>query len=102
MQIVCVQNHYNVAHRADDGLMPAGDESHVPFNTQRIYTTSIIALSDVAHDLDATPMQIALAAPSPRAEPAAYSRHVVAAGEPIAADLGLSDAVLRRLNGMAA
>ena len=64
-EIVCVQNHYNLAHRADDALI---DElahhgiAYVPFFPLGGFTplqSSI--LSDVAQRLDATPMQVALA-----------------------------------------
>jgi pyridoxine 4-dehydrogenase len=63
--IVCVQNLYNVAQRADDalidGLAPAGI-AYVPFFPLGGFTplqSSI--LSDVAQRLGATPMQVALA-----------------------------------------
>ncbi|WP_425067927.1 aldo/keto reductase family oxidoreductase [Reyranella sp.] len=64
-QIVCVQNHYNIAHRADDALI---DElarlgiAYVPFFPLGGFTplqSSI--LSEVAGELGATPMQVALA-----------------------------------------
>jgi len=64
-EIVCVQNHYNLAHRADDALI---DElarhgiAYVPFFPLGGFTplqSSI--LSDVAQRLGATPMQVALA-----------------------------------------
>jgi pyridoxine 4-dehydrogenase len=63
--IVCVQNHYNMAHRADDGLIDdLGRDgiAYVPFFPLGGFTplqSSI--LSDVAHRLGATPMQVALA-----------------------------------------
>src|SRR6266566_2461719 len=62
--IVCVQNLYNVAHRTDDGLIDALARSgipYVPFFPLGGFTplqSSI--LSDVAHRLGATPMQVAL------------------------------------------
>ena len=64
-EIVCVQNHYNLAHRADDALLDelARDGiAYVPFFPLGGFTplqSSI--LSDVAQRLDATPMQVALA-----------------------------------------
>lgn len=63
--IVCVQNHYNLAHRADDALidkLAASGIAYVPFFPLGGFTplqSSI--LSDVARRLDATPMQVALA-----------------------------------------
>jgi aryl-alcohol dehydrogenase-like predicted oxidoreductase len=63
--IVCVQNHYNLAHRADDGLIDdlARDGiAYVPFfplgGFNPLQSTK---LSDVAARLGATPMQVALA-----------------------------------------
>ncbi|WP_428374803.1 aldo/keto reductase family oxidoreductase [Lichenicoccus sp.] len=64
-EIVCVQNHYNLAHRADDALIEAlarDGIAYVPFFPLGGFTplqSSI--LSDVAARLDATPMQVALA-----------------------------------------
>jgi pyridoxine 4-dehydrogenase len=64
-EIVCVQNHYNVAHRADDALIDelARDGiAYVPFFPLGGFTplqSSI--LTDVARTLDTTPMQVALA-----------------------------------------
>lgn len=64
-EIVCVQNHYNLAHRADDTLI---DElarqgiAYVPFFPLGGFAplqSSILA--DVAARLDATQMQVALA-----------------------------------------
>ena len=63
--IVCVQNHYNLAHRADDALIDElgrHDIAYVPFFPLGGFTplqSSI--LSEVALRLGATPMQIALA-----------------------------------------
>jgi pyridoxine 4-dehydrogenase len=63
--IVCVQNHYNLAHRADDGFIAdlARDGiAYVPFFPLGGFTPLQSAtLSDVASRLAATPMQIALA-----------------------------------------
>ena len=63
--IVCVQNHYNLAHRADDALI---DElarhgiAYVPFFPLGGFTPlQSSALTDVAERLGATPMQVALA-----------------------------------------
>jgi pyridoxine 4-dehydrogenase len=63
--IVCVQNHYNLAHREDDVLIDelAGDGiAYVPFFPLGGFTPlQSSTLSAVARDLDATPMQVALA-----------------------------------------
>ena len=63
--IVCVQNHYNIAHRDDDVLIddPATTAiAYVPFFPLGGFTPlQSTALSDVAKRLDATPMQVALA-----------------------------------------
>jgi pyridoxine 4-dehydrogenase len=63
--IVCVQNHYNVAHRNDDALIDhlAADRiAYVPFFPLGGFTPlQSSTLSDVAVGLGATPMQVALA-----------------------------------------
>jgi pyridoxine 4-dehydrogenase len=63
--IVCVQNHYNIAHRDDDALIDdsaMADIAYVPFFPLGGFTPlQSTALSDVARRLDATPMQVALA-----------------------------------------
>ena len=63
--IVCVQNHYNIAHRDDDVLIddPAtAGIAYVPFFPLGGFPPlQSTALSDVAKRLDATPMQVALA-----------------------------------------
>ena len=63
--IVCVQNHYNVAHRADDALIDdlARDGiAYVPYFPLGGFTPlQSSTLSDVARLLGATPMQVALA-----------------------------------------
>jgi pyridoxine 4-dehydrogenase len=63
--IVCVQNHYNLAHRSDDALIAdlARDGiAYVPFFPLGGFNPLQSAtLSDVAVRLDATPMQVALA-----------------------------------------
>jgi pyridoxine 4-dehydrogenase len=63
--VVCVQNHYNLAHRADDALI---DElgrhgiAYVPFFPLGGFTPlQSDTLSDVSRRLGATPMQVALA-----------------------------------------
>jgi len=64
-EIVCVQNYYNLAHRADDGLIDdlAGDGiAYVPFFPLGGFNPlQSSTLSTVATRLGATPMQLALA-----------------------------------------
>jgi len=64
-EIVCVQNHYNLAHRGDDpliGELAAAGIAYVPFFPLGGFTPlQSTALSDVAKGLGATPMQVALA-----------------------------------------
>ncbi|MDL2398110.1 aldo/keto reductase family oxidoreductase [Rhizobium mayense] len=64
-KIVCVQNQYNLAHRADDALIDdlARDGiAYVPFFPLGGFTPlQSSTLSDVAARLGATPMQVALA-----------------------------------------
>ena len=63
--IVCVQNHYNLAHRDDDALidrLATAGVAYVPFFPLGGFTPlQSTALSDVAKQLDATPTQVALA-----------------------------------------
>jgi pyridoxine 4-dehydrogenase len=64
-EIVCVQNHYNVAHRADDPLIDELSRlgiAYVPFFPLGGFTPLQSSnLSDAARRLHATPMQVALA-----------------------------------------
>jgi len=64
-QIVCVQNLYNLAHRADDALIDALADmgiAYVPFFPLGGFTPlQSSTLSDVAAQVGATPMQVALA-----------------------------------------
>jgi pyridoxine 4-dehydrogenase len=64
-EIVCVQNYYNLAHRSDDALIDdlAGQGiAYVPFFPLGGFTPlQSSTLSDVAGNLDAAPMQVALA-----------------------------------------
>ena len=64
-QIACVQNQYNLAHRDDDALideLAGAGISYVPFFPLGGFTPlQSTALSQVAAQLDATPMQVALA-----------------------------------------
>ncbi len=63
--IVCVQNHYNLAHRDDDALidqLAAEGIAYVPYFPLGGFTPlQSTALSEVAKSLSATPMQVALA-----------------------------------------
>jgi aryl-alcohol dehydrogenase-like predicted oxidoreductase len=63
--IACVQNHYNLAHRSDDALirqLARDGIAYAPFFPLGGFTPlQSNALSDVAADLHATPMQVALA-----------------------------------------
>jgi len=106
VEIVCVQNNYNLVHRDDDALI---DEltrlgiAYVPFFPLGGFTPlQSMGLSDVARSLDATPMQVALAwllhrAPNVLLIPGTSSldhlRENLAA-----AKLALSKEVLGRLN----
>jgi pyridoxine 4-dehydrogenase len=107
-QIVCVQNHYNLAHRGDDAMIDAlADQgiAYVPFFPLGGFSPlQSTALSDVAARLNATPMQVALAwllqrSPNilviPGTSSVAHLRENVAA-----ASVQLDDAALAALNGM--
>ncbi len=63
--IVCVQNHYNLAHRNDDKLideLAQAGTAYVPFFPLGGFTPlQSSVLSSVAERLNATPMQVALA-----------------------------------------
>jgi pyridoxine 4-dehydrogenase len=64
-EIVCVQNHYNVAHREDDAMiraLAAAGIAYVPyFPLGGFSPLQSATLSDVAARLGVTPMQVALA-----------------------------------------
>jgi pyridoxine 4-dehydrogenase len=109
-EIVCIQNRYNLAHRADDALideLTGSGVAYVPFFPLGGFTplqSSI--LSDVARSLDATPMQVALAwllrrAPNILAIPGTAS--VAHLWENLSAtELDLPDEAMVLLNGVAA
>jgi aryl-alcohol dehydrogenase-like predicted oxidoreductase len=63
--IVCVQNQYNIAHRADDALVDQLADAgiaYVPFFPLGGFTPlQSTLLSEIAERLGATPMQVALA-----------------------------------------
>jgi aryl-alcohol dehydrogenase-like predicted oxidoreductase len=65
VDIVCVQNHYNLAHREDDALideLAAAAIAYVPFFPLGGFTPlQSTVLSEVALELGVTPMQAALA-----------------------------------------
>ncbi len=64
-EIVCVQNQYNLVHREDEALLDslaAAGTAYVPFFPLGGFTPlQSTALSEVAEELGATPMQVALA-----------------------------------------
>jgi aryl-alcohol dehydrogenase-like predicted oxidoreductase len=108
-EIVCVQNQYNLAHRADDALIDDVARqgiAYVPFFPLGGFTPlQSSTLSDVAGRLGATPMQVALAwllrrAPNilliPGTSSVAHLRENLAAGQ-----LTLSPQTLVELDGIA-
>ncbi|CAN5145532.1 aldo/keto reductase family oxidoreductase [soil metagenome] len=109
-EIVCVQNQYNLANRADDALidqLAAAGTAYVPFFPLGGFTplqSSI--LDEVASSLGATPIQVALAwllhrSPNILLIPGTSSvAHLKA--NLAAADLALTDAVMLQLDGIGA
>jgi Predicted oxidoreductases (related to aryl-alcohol dehydrogenases) len=104
--VVCVQNHYNLAHRADDALIDAlahDGIAYVPFFPLGGFSPlQSDSLSSIAQELGATPMQVALAwllarAPNilliPGTSSVAHLRENLAAAE-----LSLSPEVLAALD----
>jgi aryl-alcohol dehydrogenase-like predicted oxidoreductase len=104
-----VQNHYNLAHRADDAMVDELAQqgiSYVPYFPLGGFTPlQSSSLSEVAGRLGATPMQVALAwllhrSPNilliPGTSSVAHLRENLAAGE-----LSLSPQVLAKLDGIA-
>jgi aryl-alcohol dehydrogenase-like predicted oxidoreductase len=109
-EIVCVQNYYNLAHRADDPLIDDLSQrgiAYVPFFPLGGFTPlQSSTLTGVAVRLGGTPMQVALAwllhrAPNilliPGTSSVAHLRENLAAGQ-----LTLSPQVLAELDGIAA
>jgi aryl-alcohol dehydrogenase-like predicted oxidoreductase len=107
-EVVCVQNLYNIAHREDDAFvdeMAAAGVAFVPFFPLGGFAPlQSEALSAVAAELGATPMQTALAwllrrSPNmlliPGTSSLAHLRENLAAAE-----LALPDAVTRRLDAV--
>lgn len=110
VEVVCVQNLYNIAHRDDDALidaLAADGIAYVPFFPLGGFTPlQSSTLSAVADALGATPMQVALAwllrrAPNllliPGTSSVAHLRENLAA-----ADLVLPAAAVATLDGIAA
>ncbi|RVD47997.1 MAG: aldo/keto reductase family oxidoreductase [Mesorhizobium sp.] len=110
VDIVCVQNQYNIAHRQDDALideLAADGIAYVPFFPLGGFTPlQSSTLADVAKKLRATPMQVALAwllqrAPNilliPGTSSVEHLRENLAAAE-----LGLPADAIQILNGIAA
>jgi aryl-alcohol dehydrogenase-like predicted oxidoreductase len=108
-EIVCVQNHYNLAHRDDDALIDALARDGIPyvpyFPLGGFSPLQSSVLDAVAARLGATPMQIALAwllrrAPNilliPGTSSVAHLRENLAAAE-----LVLPDDAVRELGGIA-
>ena len=108
--IVCVQNHYNLAHREDDTLIDSLAEqgiAYVPFFPLGGFTPlQSEELSSMAAEIEATPMQVALAwllhrSPNilliPGTSSLGHLRENLAAAE-----LELSDDVLERLDAIGA
>jgi len=108
-EVVCVQNNYNLAHRADDALiddLARQGIAYVPFFPLGGFTPlQSSTLSDVAGRLGATPMQVALAwllrrAPNilliPGTSSVAHLRENLAAGR-----LTLSSQILAELDRIA-
>jgi pyridoxine 4-dehydrogenase len=105
-EIVCVQNLYNLAHRHDDALIAelgAQGIAYVPFFPLGGFTPlQSSALSEVAAEIGATPMQVALAwllrhAPNILLIPGTSSRAHLRENLD-AAELTLPDSVLARLD----
>ena len=65
LPIACVQNMYNLVHRNDDAMIDALARDGIPyvpfFPLGGFSPLQSEALSNVARDLDATPMQVAIA-----------------------------------------
>ncbi|TIT33492.1 MAG: aldo/keto reductase family oxidoreductase [Mesorhizobium sp.] len=110
VDIVCVQNQYNIAHRQDDALideLAADGIAYVPFFPLGGFTPlQSSTLADVAQKFGATPMQVALAwllrrAPNilliPGTSSVGHLRENLAAAE-----LNLPADAIQILNGIAA
>lgn len=109
-EIVCVQNQYNLANRDDDALidkLAAEGTAYVPFFPLGGFSPlQSSTLSDVAAQLGATPLQVALAwllkrAPNILLIPGTSSRGHLRENLAVA-DIELSDDVMAQLDGIAA
>jgi Predicted oxidoreductases (related to aryl-alcohol dehydrogenases) len=109
-EIVCVQNQYNLANRADDALidrLAADGTAYVPFFPLGGFSPlQSETLSAVAAGVGATPLQVALAwllkrAPNILLIPGTSSRaHLIE--NLTVADIELPDEAMTELNGIAA
>ena len=109
VEVACVQNMYNLVHRDDDALvddLAAAGIAYVPFFPLGGFTPLQSGeLSAIAHELGATPMQVALAwllgrSPQHPADP----RHLVAGAPARESGRGRAaavEAVLGRLDAIA-
>jgi len=106
--VVCVQNHYNLVHRADDALIDELAEkgiAYVPFFPLGGFTPIQSAgLSTVAESIGATPMQVALAwllhrAPNVLLIPGTSSVQHLRENMK-AAEIKLTDAMLAKLDAL--
>ena len=108
--VVCVQNMYNIAHREDDALvdtLAAAGVAYVPFFPLGGFSPlQSSALDEVAAELEATPLQVALAwllrrSPNilliPGTSSTGHLRENLAAAE-----LDLSDKAVARLDAIGA
>jgi len=108
--IVCVQNQYNLANRADDALidqLAAEGTAYVPFFPLGGFSPlQSSTLSDVAARLDATPLQVALGwlikrAPNILLIPGTSSRAHLRENLAVV-DIALSAEAMTELDGVAA
>jgi pyridoxine 4-dehydrogenase len=108
VDVVCVQNQYNVVHREDDALLDelvAKGIPYVPFFPLGWFTPiQSSGLSKIAQEIGATPMQVALAwllhrAPNMLLIPGTSSVEHLRENLK-AAELSLSDAVLAELDAV--
>ena len=108
-EIVCVQNQYNLVHRGDDPLidqLATEGTAYVPFFPLGGFSPlQSSTLSDVAAELDATPMQVALAwllqrAPNILLIPGTSSRLHLRENL-AAADITLPAEAIQKLDGIA-
>ncbi|MBD9449125.1 MULTISPECIES: aldo/keto reductase family oxidoreductase [unclassified Rhizobium] len=108
-EIVCVQNQYNLVHRGDDPLidqLATEGTAYVPFFPLGGFSPlQSSTLSDVAAELDATPMQVALAwllqrAPNILLIPGTSSRLHLRENLAVA-DITLPTGAIEKLDGIA-